>query len=74
MRICDWRRSVLAERLPYDDPLSESRLYIYAMICWSAIIDNGSLDFLNMFSKISGPHIPENLMANGMNEYMTLIS
>ena len=29
---------MLAERLPYDDPMSESWLAIYAMIHWSAII------------------------------------
>ena len=29
---------MLAERLPFDDPMSESWLGIYAMIHWSAII------------------------------------
>ena len=29
---------MLAEKLPYDDPMSESWLAINATICWSAII------------------------------------
>ena len=29
---------MLAKRLPYDDSMSESWLYLCAMICWSPII------------------------------------
>ena len=36
---------MLAERLPYDDPMSESWLAIYAMIRWSAIIGQRVIRF-----------------------------
>ena len=37
---------MLAERLPYDDPMSESWLAICAMIRWSAIIGQRVISLL----------------------------